>query len=441
MRLSPEEIYKQMNDFFINHFSTGTGNPIMFRYNKFPYTVPSSDYVALADPNLPDGHRAIQELFSDFVNLMPIEDAAEVNVFFSGEKIDSKYYSILDSAVAFFDESDPDNETIHRAAVHSIANAKEEYETWSLARAMPDKFRLSEPSPANWYDPSKEENWTNFEFKSADIPTPTPQKKTPEAKPVTFNNFKWKIKNDDDTIKRVLKATDINAIKTIDLHSHTSAIFSPKKMGITAPQLKIGATTVRGVAPKTSAATLKAIIPAHFTTVTKPVAKPAIKSFTIQPGIMMAIKGFNLDKQIMINQLVKKDAPVEPVKTNGFTINFKYCIVNITRHWLDDNFIHNNDWYVPHTPKGQLTTRDDTGMRLTKLPISFVAVKDLVIQADWSADDVTNAQNATDFGPFEISSGISNNSISHSGVQVMGWFLQDMPLMPPIGPPQIQKQK
>jgi len=41
---------------------------------------------------------------------------------------------------------------------------------------------------------------------------------------------------------------------------------------------------------------------------------------------------------------------------------------------------------------------------------------------------------ATDFGPFKVDSGIVNNSLSHAGIQVVGWLLQHMPPLPPNDP-------
>jgi hypothetical protein len=86
--------------------------------------------------------------------------------------------------------------------------------------------------------------------------------------------------------------------------------------------------------------------------------------------------------------------------------------------------------------KGQLTTDDNSGGNIPVLPIAFVAIKELSIEANWSETDIEISKNATDFGPFEVDSQIINNKLSHEGIQIIGWLLQKMPDLPPNDPPQ-----
>jgi hypothetical protein len=85
-------------------------------------------------------------------------------------------------------------------------------------------------------------------------------------------------------------------------------------------------------------------------------------------------------------------------------------------------------WSIPGVGKGQSTTPPN-GMAL--LPIAFVAVRALAIKGNWSNEDVANAARATDFGPFKVDNAIVNGTLSHPGLQIVGWLLQKMPSLPP----------
>jgi hypothetical protein len=75
-------------------------------------------------------------------------------------------------------------------------------------------------------------------------------------------------------------------------------------------------------------------------------------------------------------------------------------------------------------------------MNLTALPIGFIAIRNLSIEANWSKVDIEASKNATDFGPFEVSTEIINNKLSHEGIQVLAYQLQRMVELPPNDPPQ-----
>jgi hypothetical protein len=41
----------------------------------------------------------------------------------------------------------------------------------------------------------------------------------------------------------------------------------------------------------------------------------------------------------------------------------------------------------------------------------------------------------SDFGPFRVESEIVNNTLSHPGLQIVGWMVQEMPELPPNDDP------
>ena len=74
--------------------------------------------------------------------------------------------------------------------------------------------------------------------------------------------------------------------------------------------------------------------------------------------------------------------------------------------------------------------------KISSLPIGFVVVKNLSIEANWSDLDKKLSGEITDFGPFAVRSEIINNKLSFDGIQIIGWLLQQLPDLPPNNPPQ-----
>ena len=99
-----------------------------------------------------------------------------------------------------------------------------------------------------------------------------------------------------------------------------------------------------------------------------------------------------------------------------------------------DAFVNDRSWCVPGVAKGQFTSPDRFGATIPLLPIAALAVRNLNISGNWTTDDVSTAAMATDFGPFKVDGGIVNNSLSHAGIQVVGWLMQRMPPLPPNDP-------
>jgi hypothetical protein len=161
---------------------------------------------------------------------------------------------------------------------------------------------------------------------------------------------------------------------------------------------------------------------------------PAVATFALHDEVQSQFRTMNLPQRRMLNQYIVAQAPTKPTTTPSVSIAFEFCLIRISRPWLVDAFINDRSWCLPGTTKGQLTAPDKFGATLPLLPIAAVAVRNLKISGNWTTDDVSTAAMATDFGPFKVDSGIVNNSLSHAGIQVVGWLLQRMPPLPPNDP-------
>jgi len=127
--------------------------------------------------------------------------------------------------------------------------------------------------------------------------------------------------------------------------------------------------------------------------------------------------------------MLASSAQQQPVAASDVTIGFDFCVVSVSRRWLHQGFLNNLFWSIPGQPKGRLSANDGHG--LPALPVGFVAVKDLRIQAPWTAQDVSNLQQSVQFGPFAFDSEVVDGTVKHDGIQIIGWILEDLPDLPP----------
>ena len=170
------------------------------------------------------------------------------------------------------------------------------------------------------------------------------------------------------------------------------------------------------------------------TAVATPHGDATAATFAMHDDVRKQISGLDLSQRLLIKQFLVPQAPTQPTTTPSVSITFEYCLIRITRPWLVDAFINNGLWCLPDVAKGQLTAPNKFGATLPLLPIAAVAVRNLSISGNWTTEDVGAAAISTDFGPFKVDGAIVNNSLSHAGIQIIGWLLQRMPPLPPNDP-------
>lgn len=142
-------------------------------------------------------------------------------------------------------------------------------------------------------------------------------------------------------------------------------------------------------------------------------------------------------KNVALGNLVST-LPAQDVSSNGFSLSFQYAVVQVERPWLAPEFLSAPNWYLPGYQKGQLATGafKDDNEQFAFLPVKFIIVKDLIITAHWTDQDRNNAQNSASFGPFSLpGKTFTNETLSWKGMQIIGWFCQIMPVLPPGSDP------
>lgn len=159
------------------------------------------------------------------------------------------------------------------------------------------------------------------------------------------------------------------------------------------------------------------------------------QKYNVVPAKNLVINHQLLITSLLNNQLVS--APVEAT-TEGFEISFRFCVVNITRSWLNAALLNVKNWYLAGSKAGDYSTgtiENNPGM-FPLLPTAFIAIRDLKITAKWDQQDLSNAAQAKSFGPFDLRSGsFSNNALEAKGLQIIAWLSRLNPMLPPLPDP------
>jgi hypothetical protein len=137
-----------------------------------------------------------------------------------------------------------------------------------------------------------------------------------------------------------------------------------------------------------------------------------------------------------LTNLINQQLPTKPASTSdGFSISFKYCRVNIDRSWFKLALLKMKSWYMFGTQAGEYSTGSSTsnpGM-FPLLPTSFIAIRDLKITANWSQEDRQTLGQATALGFFDIRDATLNaDTLEVKGLQILGWISSLMPELPPM---------
>ncbi|WP_214321802.1 hypothetical protein [Nonomuraea sediminis] len=122
--------------------------------------------------------------------------------------------------------------------------------------------------------------------------------------------------------------------------------------------------------------------------------------------------------------------------TSRFRLSFDYRVVGLRRPWLEPQLCHLSGWIIPGLPAHGLSTgllTDNKGL-LPALTTRMLAVRNLVVEADWSdADRQKAASGATvSFGPFKVSgeAAFDGTRLTRPDPQVVAWLATVVPACP-----------
>ncbi len=435
MGLSLTSIHQPLNDFFLNQFKTNVSSPIHFRFDKFGSVVSDDSFT---DPNHPElGYvpSLAMETFSDLVNRAPVDTGDGLNIILSpANSIDDTYFfRLLSPAIAWAPDGSDDQakaaiaqafNAVKSAALTIWNNLKLESSTGLMLQ-----FKPSLAMPTDWYDRSKTESWTHHSFQITDT-SPAP------ASPL------WRFKLSDQAMLQVLKLPQPDPAPSpqpLNLASHVIALSEAAPVSSAAAPGGIAGQPLHAFTASTPAHLMSAAAGHDLEHEDFKLDVPVggdlpNKKFVLHNALMQQYRALDVRNKLIVSQYVGQNAPTQPPKTSSIDISFDYCLVSIRRAWWIDAFISGTSWYVPGLAKGAVTANGPSG-NLPLLPIGLVAIRNLNIEAQWAPEDVANATVATDFGPFKVDGDIVNNKLSHPGLQIIGWMVQDMPDLPPVSDP------
>ncbi|HEX4963548.1 MAG TPA: hypothetical protein VF173_22150 [Thermoanaerobaculia bacterium] len=448
MAISLASIYQPLRDFFLDKFKTETGSPVRFRFDKFGSVLSDSDFLDPHHPELGYLPTVAVEKFSELVNHVPCEAGDGINLVLSEDAIDHTYYDLLlNPACPHVPAGLDDNSK--QAIFDAFSSVKADaLRTWDAVRLESTtgemgSYRPSRATPEGWYDPGKSDVWTSHSLQVSETETSAPA----DAGAV---NQLWKLKLNDTMMIQALQSHEVQpavrrSVAPILLRARAVQTAAAPET-VAAETVAMGSARVApAVAHLAPAATARPIVilprpvvqrnaGAAAVVKEKAVVAAPLTSVALHDVYLQQYHTLDVSHRIAFNQYLGSKAPTQSVKTKSVRISFDYCLVKAGRRWWGDAFVNSPFWYVPTFAKGALSAKGHAGA-LPALPIGFVAVRNLVIEADWTAEDVANASQATGFGPFKVVADLVNSKLSHPGLQIIGWLLQEMPDLPPNDSP------
>jgi hypothetical protein len=441
MALSLESIHQPLTDFFLEQYKTDPGSRIMFRFDKFGSVVDDEDFMFPDHPELGYFPARARETFSELVNDIPIDEGNGVNILLSGDQFDNTYFLRLVNPAIPNVAASGDAAT-QQAIIQAFGAIKlEAMKAWAAVNLTsttgakkPSKLSLA--TPENWYDKSNNDIWTSHSLQvTATSTTPTTGGST----------GLWKMKLSDAAMSELLQLPAAQATVLGDSELNIPARILELHAGqAEAPEQPM---TLGGVEPIFQIAAEKQATPFQAARVITPDIRTAATRIDIRQRAeeledredmpvrlhdtyLRQYKGLDVNQRIRLRRYIDDKTPTQPVETTSISISFDYCLVKIRRDWYLDTLINDRSWCIPAMRKGELTSSGPAG-NVPLLPIGFVAIRNLNIQASWTAEDLAHAAHATGFGPFKVEVDTQKSQLTHPGMQIIGWLLQAMPDLPP----------
>lgn len=442
------------------------------------YSLSPVDFKPANAPNGPYDSDIAGEVFSNLANIVPVFNKARFEN--SGFEVDDIYEILIASAI-------PVGTTQDNLATNPLnrlfSDAQFEFlQARRGSKSDPNVFYYPcTATPGNWYDEAAAQFWPTITIKSTDIkPVNTPT--SPFAKAggqVLVNQGVWRLKPDgiDNTVLKTNLQQTVNTKDT--LIKQRLRIFDTQAVGILTPNVATPTIRTRPLDANIALATRASLaaIPSvtHSTSTlrlanTNLVRTPefsnnlsiarntSIFSTRTVPSNIFSNSSFkdnlqrvdvdqqnlelknvsklNVAQRLLVKDFIRQQLPSKPASnaTEGYSISFKFCRINIDRNWFKLALLSNRNWYMFNTPASEYSTGnpDNNPGMFAVLPLAFIAICDLKITANWSQEDRTNLDQAIAFGPFDIRNRTLNqNTLEVKGLQIIAWISKLMPSLPP----------
>lgn len=267
-------------------------------------------------------------------------------------------------------------------------------------------------SPANWYDPSCQANWTSYAF--------TAGASAPAAPPLPA------------------------APSTQDPGGPPPPQPPPRRfpMGL----INADAWRLRTLAP---ASVIVTQAPPTPVSTFHPAMLPVQHALALNAALLP------VHASVATPLVVDNASPAPPLQPQ-FTLSFQYCVLQLRRPWLSGDFLADPEWHIPGAHAGDYSAGPTAAQAAAAagaagaandvstppaapfswLPVACIAIKNLAIGSTGGALDPSVATAAA-FGPFAFhgSAGASTNSLTNPGIQIVAWICAAQPRLPPLTDP------
>lgn len=420
-----QSVYDNIFSTFVKPPNTGQPNvrsSEMFLTLEWPgQQLDASQYQNPWSPQNPNGSQFATEMFSALIDAIPLLDSIYID---SGVTVEEMYEFVL-GATAVSLPAGPTGEIPINPVNTTLANAQQIYEQTKLASAIYPalSYHGSSATPGNWYDEAASKAWTTVTINSNQI---TKSANSPFVRMGGLNRVNdgvWKL---PITVNPPIFKPDI-----------VKAVINP---AIKTPDILVNPSVLRPIARRLQTTLAKAVSPAVSAVLPGQKISP-------NPVLIQRIRPELLDK---IRLPILKDQTLDQ-ETKDLQISFRCCRVNFNRPWMLKSLLELSGWTLPGQAAGSLssgTLENNPGI-FPLLPIGFIAIRDLRIQASWGKSDRALAAQATSdketlgFGPFALSghyaeslqsykSSFDGTTISAPGLQILGWINLVLPYAPTV---------
>lgn len=341
---------------------------------------------------------------------------------------DGYYGTILDQAAALPSADLGAFGAMKSAAQQSFRQAEQFYRTLGGG-----EYRPVLCTPPDWPMPSGAGAWTTREFKQTEkVTTGTP------PPPRKIANWQWRVAPMQLRVAlantRTLQET-ITVKKPAPVTKAMPIALKPAMTAATAVRRRNLAVAFGGAAPAASVGMAGTIAMRRSPAALG--ASPAVSS------AMLSVARSDV-MSLQVKELANQSTP-QAVTSKSVSMKFDYCLVTGQRNWVSTPFLLSKAWYVPGTKAGEFADGTSGGdiHNLDVIPSAAIVVKNLSITADWSQEDrvALGGNSMTSFGPFSLV-GKTYDSVhgvlSNSGMQIVGWIFEVMPVMPPNSDPALK---
>lgn len=427
-----QSVYDNIFSTFIKPPTTGQP-PVrsreMFLTLEWPgQQLDASQYQNPWSPQNPNGSQFATEMFSALIDAIPLLDAIYID---SGVTVEEMYEFVLGATAVPLPAASTGEIPINPVNT-TLTNARQIYEQTKLASAMHPalSYHASSATPANWYDEAASKAWTTVTINSNQTTKSTNSPFVRMGGLNRVNDGVWKLPK---TVTNPVFKPDIIQQDVV------KAVINPIKTPIkVSPDILVNPSVLRPIAKGLQTANAKAISPA---------VNAALQGQQISPNpvLVQRIRPELLEK---IQLPILRDQTLDQ-ETKDLQISFRCCRVNFNRPWMLKSLLEISGWTLPGQAAGSLssgTLENNSGI-FPLLPIGFMAIRDLRIQASWGKFDREIALQATSdkgtlgFGPFALSGHYAESSksykssfdgitISAPGLQILGWINLVLPYAP-----------